>query len=183
MNTWTEKIRKLKSVISLDELCKLFKVETMEDFQDRIGGTIDSCYGAVYDDAIKEGCSEEEAEDRAREAESDELDTALKDYKNAVISVANKLFGEHNLTLDEMKSGVCRYAITPKISWDESASHIIGTINGIGMFYFRNVREFKNSGPYTGRQSVLSHLHYIASWGEVYGGGKASAMIENKLRY
>lgn len=174
---------KLKSVISLDELCKLFKVETVEDFQDRIGGTMDSCYGAVYSDAIMEGLTKGEAEERAQKAESDELDTVLSDYKNAVISVSERLFGEHHLILSPMKSDTRRYTITPKVSWDESASHIIETINGVGLFRFDSVKEFKKSGPYTGRQSVLSHLHWIASWCEVYGRGKASAMIENKLKY
>ena len=75
---WKAKLRALKSVISLDEICKLFSVETLETFQDRMVSNGDSCYHAIYTDAIKEGLSEPDAEKRASEGETAEIDEHIR---------------------------------------------------------------------------------------------------------
>lgn len=179
---WKKKLRALKSIITLDEVCRLFSVETIESFQDRLIGNGDGVYHAVYTDAIREGLSEKDAEERASKAETDEIDERIRNYRNAVVAVAEKLFGEHNLLLEEIpKTGT--YRVIPKESWKDSARQIMETVNGVGMFYFSSVKEFCDSGPYTPRQATLTHLHHIRSWGEVYGGGKASTMVDNRLRY
>jgi hypothetical protein len=174
---------KTKAVITLNELCRAFHVETIDDFQERVTMNGDRTYGCVYRDALAEGASEEDAEKRALDAESEELGEACDRYRSAVLSVAEKLFKEHKLSLTEMKRDRFRFRVTPDETWRDAAREIIQTINGVGMFRFESVREFCASGPWTPKEAVLGHLHWIADWPDVYEGTKARSMVDRALRY
>lgn len=180
-DNWMKKMRSLKSVITFDQLCSNLGTETMEEMNDRLMSVGDGCYHAVYTDAIREGCSEEEAEKRGQDSESEELGEYQDKYIRAVKKVSIKLFAEHHLSLKETKKNSLIYRIMPDISWRNSADAIRETINGFGYFRFDLMKDFLSSGPYTSRSAVLSHLHCIFDWSEVYEGTKAKYLVEREL--
>jgi hypothetical protein len=182
---WRKKMRKLRPIITFDELCEDFGVETLNDFQERLLGYSDGVYHQAYTEARKnEELSEEECEEEGQRAEAAELGEAIEQYSRAALSVAKKLYKEHNLILTERdgEKNAWTYLIEPEISWKNSASKIVETINGVGMFRFNDAQDLMRSGPYTARQAVLSHLHHIPSHPEVYEGTKAKYLIERAQR-
>lgn len=125
------------------------------------------------------GKTEEEAEQLARDAEDAELGEAMDKYKGAIIAVANRLFSEHALTLEPIDDW--RFKVVPTKSWKDALGNIVTTINGVDMFEFSGARELCSSGPWSPKEAVMGHLHWIADWPEVYGYGKARSMIDRAL--
>lgn len=180
--------------ITLDDLCRWAKVETIEDRFDKFEAS--GAYGFAYDQAIEEGKSEGEAEEAGMEAERAELDEAYSKYHDAVISTMEDCFNKHSLELKPALSRrQKRYAIkhpdrvqayefrvVPVGSWFDALSNVRQTLNGAGPFFFGTNREFCKSGPYTVRGAVLNHLHWIPEWFDVYEGSKCRSVIERKLR-
>ena len=176
--------KKHNAQVTLDELCALFKLDTIEKFDDRLCSF--GTYGEAYKYAIAEGRSEEEAEEAAMKAESDERDEAVTKYRDAIIAAATKLFAEHHLVLTEKKRRgrmTDTFLVAPDKSWRDSAACLVETINGYGMFHFANVRDFCVSGPYTPKEAVLGHLHWIESYPAVYGSTSARSMVDRAMRY
>jgi hypothetical protein len=172
---WKKKMRSLSNKITFDQLCKMFDVETMDDFQERLLE-----YDWFHCDV--DGCEHEsETSCPGLRGEQEAQDEAIKNYLQAVIAVAEKLFGEHDLLIVP-DGNALEYKIVPKTSWKVSADKIRETINGVGYFSFSSVKEFCDSGPYTPRQAVLSHLGWISDWGAVYGDGSAKSMVERRMR-
>lgn len=110
-----------------------------------------------------------------------ERDDAWKDYTNALESVFEDLLERHGLKLEPFK-GEYLYRVVPKTKWDDAATEIVKTINGVGYFYFNTLRQFLDSGPYTARAGVLTHLHWVKHWPDVYEGTKASTMFDRRRR-
>jgi hypothetical protein len=157
-------------------------VDTLDKFIDDLSRN-DLTFIYAHKEAIEAGKTEEEAEGFAMQAEEDEATEAIEKYTKAVMKVVNELYAEHDLELVETDR-TCypyKFQVVPKVSWRESAKKIIETINGVGMFEFRNVDEFLRSGPYTPRSGVMSHLHWVADHPMVYEGTKASRLIERLL--
>ena len=122
-------------------------------------------------------------EDAQMEAERRAQDDVYGQWYDAVESTAEKLFEQHGLELKPTgKQGSVKrrydFKIDPSTSWNDAANKIRETINGVGDFHFDNLREFLDSGPYTARQAVLSHLSYIKRYPAVYGGQGAHQMYE-----
>jgi len=118
-------------------------------------------------------------------AEDDARDEVFAKWYDAVESVADKLFGEHGLELVPVRKKDRRsyeLRIIPTYSWKDAADKIRETVNGVGDFHFNNLREFLDSGPYTARQAVLSHLGWIKHYPAVYGGRGAHQMYEAAWR-
>jgi hypothetical protein len=178
----TQMSKRTSPYITLDELCQLLGVQTPVERFDHPFDT--GTYSAAYDQAIEEGLGEGEAEELALQAESEEEAEIWGNYISAVEHVAKKLFAEHRLTLANVEKGKHRgeYLVSPQKSWVDSADEIIKTINGYGMFYFGTTGEFFRSGPYTPREGVLGHVHWIKSWPDVYEGTKARSLVEARLR-
>ena len=168
--------KKLKDTFHIGEIAGLFSVEE-PDWTDS-----GDAYHYGYEYALKEGQSEEEAEEYGQKCEQEEIDEAFRNWANAVEYVAADLFEKHGLSLQESKKHKYNYKVVPIESWRDAARHIVTTINGVGMFEFRNVKEFLDSGPYTAREAVLQHLHVIEDWVEVYEGGKARDQIYRRMR-
>jgi hypothetical protein len=109
-----------------------------------------------------------------------------------VVAVAESVFGEHKLELVEVKKSKGRgksrrewvegWRVVPRTTWEDAAREIIQTINGVGYFHFGSLKEACASGPYTTRQFVLAHTHWIPSWFEVYGEGKAANHVDRACR-
>jgi hypothetical protein len=136
------------NVLSFDKLCKLLGVDNTEAWCD----SWDRCY-------YSEGPADETEEERYKREEEDR-DEAWKAYESAVLSVAEHVFGEHDLALTPVEKTspykgrhkyVAGYAVTPKATstWRDAANKIRETLNGMGPFYFSTLSEFLRSGPYT----------------------------------
>jgi hypothetical protein len=169
--------RRLESnVVTFDRLCKLLGVDSWNKVSDQ---SID-----YYSQWWDKDATDEENEKTAMEAETDHF----RRYYDAVTGVAEDLFGSHGLVLvgkSRTRKPVDRpweFRVVPKVSWEDAADHIRMTINGVGIFEFSTLREFLDSGPYTGRRAVLGHLGWIPSWFEVYGEGKARQNVERRMR-
>lgn len=126
------------------------------------------------------------AEDE-EEAEQEAQTEIFNKWYDAVEAAASKLFEEHDLELKPTgKQGTSTRSyvlkISPATSWNDAANKIRETINGVGDFHFSNLREFLASGPYTARQAVLEHLHYIKRHPAVYGGLGARQLYDQHWR-
>ena len=179
------KAQQVSVTLSIDTLCKLLGVTTLEDYADKLDCYNWEAYQHIHGEALAAGLSEEEADEKARQAEDVERDSACEAYRDAVVYAAEKLFGEHGLTLVEKrrpKGETYEWNVVPLLSWKAAADLIRRTINGVGIFEFTSTREFLDSGPYTPKQAVMQHLHWIKRWPDVYGEPKPQAMIERRMR-
>jgi hypothetical protein len=177
--------RPISDIVTVDDLAGQFGAEHIDSFDERVSMNSET-YGYVYREALARGMTEEEAEEAARRAEDEEREEAVGRYADAITSVADRLYGEHGLELvprNPRGGRAWEFKVVPRISWEDAANHIRETINGVGQFYFESLRDFLESGPWTARQAVLSHLHWIADWPRVYGSGTASSMVDRQLRY
>jgi len=158
----------------LEALCRLLggKVPDWENSGDT--------YAYVLAEAIKHGKTEAEAEDEALKAEEEEDAEVWTKFKDAVEFVADDLLRKHELALSCEKDGT--YEVYPLKSWNTAADLIRVTINGVGYFHFGSLKEFLLSGPYSPREAVKGHLHWVKDWQEVYEGGKAWALVERRMR-
>ncbi len=177
--------KKISDVVTIDDIAKDFKVDSVGDYDEKVLHSGGGSYDFVYKQALEAGKTEEQAEEAAREAEDEERDEAVGKYMDAVMFVADRLYGEHGLTLVPKHKGKHQsydFKVVPEKSWEDAADRIRQTINGVGYFEFNNLRDFLTSGPYTPREAVMEHLHWIASWPEVYGEGKPGSMVERRMR-
>lgn len=138
-------------------------------------------YIASHGDGIEDEDERAEAEERA--------DTELfATWYDAVLAAASALYEDHGLKLEPVAKNLpeCHRSyelkIVPVVSWMDAADHIRDTINGDGFFYTESVRAFLESGPYTARQAVLSHLHWIKKRPEVYGTASAQRIYERSWK-
>ncbi len=181
--SWSSEMKALPDKFEFDVLCAKFGITTIESLLDQYDDT--GTYFEAYKYAKKEGKTDEEAEEEALTAESEERDAYFSKYIRAVMTVLEKGFKEHGLVLKEITSGKNqgKYLVTPQTTWEDAAAKIVETINGYGDFHYRSVKEFCNSGPYTLRQSVLSHLHWIGDAPAVYCDPSFARQVEQEMRY
>jgi len=127
----------------------------------------------AYKQAIEDGEDEDKAEGARSKTEGKLINKLSTAYINAAIETIENALTKHfalDLTeVKERKGEQTRWKITPLRTWRESLGHIVETINGVGLFRFDSIREFLDSGPYTEREGVLTHLHYLADYSSVYG--------------
>ena len=169
--------------INIDQLAKMFDLPDW----DKIDEMNQHHYGEM-----SRGAEDEDAQMKAEEEARDEV---YAQWYDAVEHAASKLFEEHGLELQpagkwhpstHAKTRAERrpydLKIVPSTSWNDAANKIRETLNGEGMFHFANLKEFLDSGPYTARQAVLSHLGTIRHHPAVYGGTGARQMYEQHWR-
>lgn len=173
----TNPIRKKQPSANVGYPSDIAKLLGIPEFDTETSG---DTYSYAFRQAEEEGATQEEAEQFAQKAEEEEEAEAYRSYTNAVMSVANDLFGKHGLDLVLAKNG--SYAVAPTESWEKAANDIRETINGVGYFHFNTLKEFLDSGPWTARQAVLEHLHWIKDYPRVYGEGTATSMFDRRLR-
>jgi hypothetical protein len=181
--------------VSFDDLCRMAKVRTMEDFDSDLMDN-GSAYPYVYKQALEDGKSEADAEQAALTAATEEETEATNKYHDAVMGVVDRLFSEHKLLLmpvytrrhkrliaqRKASERAYEFRVVPQGTWTEALLEIRQTLNGAGPFYFGSNAELTESGPWTVRQAVLSHLHWIFEWFSVYEGGSCSSRIDRALR-
>ncbi len=162
---------KTSDKINIDQLAKMFGLPDWDK--------IDEMNQQHYWE-MSRGAEDEDAQIAAESAAQDEV---YGQWYDAVESVGSQLFGEHGLDLQPTgKQGTAtrryEFKIVPQKSWNDAANKLRETINGVGYFHFNTLKEFLDSGPYTARSAVLSHLNHIKSYPAVYGSGSAHDMYE-----
>lgn len=171
----SDKAAKGTDKINIDQLAKMFGLPDWDK--------IDEMNQQHYWEMAR-GAEDEDAQIAAESAAQDEV---YGQWYDAVESVGSQLFGEHGLDLQPTgKQGTAtrryEFKIVPQKSWNDAADKLRETINGVGYFHFNTLKEFLDSGPYTARSAVLSHLNHIKSYPAVYGSGSAHDMYERAWR-
>jgi len=168
---------KTSDTFTFEELCEAVGLKaSYEGMEKLVERNHDYIFGAgdyAYMQAIEDGEDEDKANEAREEAQMEADDEISTAYINAAIETIENALTKHfalDLTeVKERKGEQTRWKITPLRTWRESLGHIVETINGVGLFRFDSIREFLDSGPYTEREGVLTHLHYLADYSSVYG--------------
>ena len=159
----------ISNTFDFEGLCEAFGLKTdLHDFMESNVDYFGETYAQVYKEAKEEGKTDREAEKAAVRAEFALSFIAQSTYIGAAYSTIEKQ-AENHFDLNVEQKGSNKYTVSPRKDWKTSLKAIIETINGVGYFHFSSVREFLQSGPFTEREAVLSHLHYLKDYGEVYG--------------
>lgn len=185
--------KRLRTTIGINDLTASLGLRSVSDVFD-VAHVDPHIFNAAYDEALKNDCSEEEAECIAKIAEDNEIFSAETKYIDAIQLVAQELYGHHKIRISipikmmgrgRDRRGVRildKIKIEPTETWSDAARELMKTINGVGNFHFWSLHDFLDSGPYTPREAVMSHLHWIKRYPDVYGTQNASAMIEYMMR-
>lgn len=184
----------VSDTFTFDQLCAAVGLDAnREGAMDLIEDNIETIFQSseyAYNEAIEEGASEEEAEEAMQKAQGDREAEIVNAYVDSAVSTIEDQLSEHfalnliEVTKKDKKgkpTGERRWQIKPLRTWKESLKLIVETINGVGYFHFNSVREFLDSGPYTEREGCLTHLHYLAQHGDVYGGRSLERQFDRTL--
>lgn len=171
---WVPKKRE-PDTFDLGQLAKLFELPDVDDLIESNWENFAEHSHHAYEAAISEGYTEDEAQAAGEKAEREAMDDFVYVWRRAVLGAIEPVLEEHGLAFME-KRGF--YRVFPVKSWGHAAAEVMNTINGVGSFEFRNLREFLSSGPYTARQAVLTHLHWLKRRADVYGTMSAERRYE-----
>lgn len=167
--------------ITLSKLLTLLDIPTFDElYEDALRSTW--TYTEAFQDAKNNGCSNEEAWVAAEEAEAQESKEYYDKWKSAAEYAANYYTELHgmNLTYHSENDTV---DIVENRCWRAVADKIKETINGVGIFYYSSVEEFKDSIPAQSyEETAVSHLHWIKRYGDVFGEASPKQMFEHRLR-
>lgn len=170
-------MKHLDNKFDLNQIAKIISVkQSIEEFDDWF---IENNYCE---------CSEElQGQGKCECGFEDERDRYVGRYKNAIETVADNLLREHGLTLvpANKKHGDWEKKIVPLVSWKESCIKVLATIEGVGYFDWNgNVKEFvQTESCRSYKDCVISHIHWIKYWSEVYGGNSVEFQIEKLMKY
>ena len=174
--------KKVSDIFDLEGLAQAFGLKAdLADFMEDNIDLVQTSAGWAYKEAIKEGKTERQAEKALEKAEKKTYDEMGKAYIAAIFDTIEKEAEKFHLTVIQQKPN--RYKVVPTTDWKTSLKEIIDTINGVGMFEFNSIKEFLESGPYTLREGVLTHLHYLEDYGRVYGGSTLQRQFEKNLEH
>lgn len=178
--------KKLSDKLTFDALASLLGIREYDSIHE---GSLDYIFSVgdyASEQALKEGATEAEAEEAGMKGQEEADASLFKAYEGALESAADDAFEKVGLVLVPLKSGY-EFQIKPKKDWKDAANEIRELINGYGPFYFATLKEFLDSGPYTAREAVLSHLGWVKDYGAVYGDRSPQAKFErdfeNATRY
>ena len=168
----------VSDTFTFDRLCSAFGLKAgMEDYEDLHERNIDyffSIHDGAEKEALRDGKDPAEADEIGAEAAAEANDRMYEGYEAAAVGAIEKMAEEFfDLNVIEIKGKPGKtpttYKVKPIKSWKQSGEKIVEAINGVGYFYFRDFKDLMRSGPYTEREAVLSHLHYLADIGSIYG--------------
>jgi hypothetical protein len=194
--------KNIKDTFTLSQLIKIFGYEDYLDL------------GLEFFDAVPYGELKREAEERLDADDYDTDDDYERAVENLIDELRLKYEQElessyYDAWLSTVETGIdsalasvglqatdvtkkgqeTTYKISPAPgkTYTDAAKEIIEIINGVGYFHFGSVKEFTSSGPYTLKEGVLSHLHWIPEAEDVYGDGYGpkwfSRQLERAFRY
>lgn len=163
---------KSSGVLNINELVEMFSLPNWDKIDD---ANID------YYFQESKGAGDEEAQEKAEGEARDEL---FRRWHDAVMFVADHEFEEHGLELRPTRQDRTpyEYRVVAAKSWADAAEKIRQTVNGVGYFSFASLKGFLSSGPYTPRQAVLGHLHWMRRRAEVYGDTSPRRTFERQFR-
>jgi hypothetical protein len=167
--------------IDLNKIAKIFGLPAQEEIDELNWEGVADAGHYAEEEAEKEGLSAKKVEKAREEAEMEAQDEIYHQYHNALTSVADQIFEAHGLRLVPVRQGE-RYPFEYRVQpdgggWAAAAQKIVNTISGVGMFgipredYVRSPRTF-----------VLSHLHHVRDYPEVYGTASAKRIYEGAWR-
>lgn len=181
-------------VKTIDDLAKLLGLTSYEKLSDLNQDAFAEAGSYAYKAALREADEDEDedAESVAAAASMKAEEAAETDlyhqWYNAVEYVADNLFEEHGLELvprprNKTDKYPYEFRIAPTTTWHKAAAKILRTLNGVGFpGSFDTLQDFLESGPYTSRSAVLSHLGYVKMHPEVYGTSSPQRMFESHMR-
>lgn len=167
--------------ITIDQLAKMLNLPDWEK--------IDEMNQHHYWEMTRGGKYEDE--DAQMKAEQEAQDEVYRQWYDAVEHAAEQILGQHGLGLLAMKhTRKVNQNYRPHVlkivaskSWSDAADKMRETVNGVGgTSHYDTLGEFLDSGPYTARQAVLSHLGYIKRYPDVYGSQSARQLYEQHWR-
>jgi len=169
------------------KLAELFGITSLDDLEARNDDYFGDFFVAARDEALKEGATETEADEAGFKADGEARDELYQQWHNGVTSAVEELFGRHHLEVVGRRKAErypFEFVVRPVAgkTWADAADEIRVTINGVGYFEFRDLREFLDSGPWTAKQAVEGHLHWIKDYSEVYGTDSAQRIYERAFR-
>lgn len=176
------------AVVTVDELAEIFELPPWEDVQENTWEYVADAGNYGYREAIEDDADEDDAEEAREKAEAEAQDEVYGQWYDGVTSAAEQLFEEHELDLIPKRKDKFshEFEVAPREKgqkgWRKAAEAIRETINGVGYFRFESLQELLDSGPYTAREAVLSHLHVINDYPAVYGTTSAVRIYESALR-
>ena len=174
------KAKKLSNVLSLDDLAELLGITTFEALREFNEDYLAESWVEGYQYALQEGESEEDAEEQGVVAKQKAEAELYHSWEQALTYVASKLFAKHGLELEDEEGWERK--VVPIESWKDAARQIMNTINGATTYEFSTVADFLKSGPYTPKEAVLRHLHWIRQYPDIHGGGSAARLFEQRFR-
>ena len=171
-------------LVKWEEMAKDLGIKTYDQFD----FDTSEVYGHAHREALKEAegydmdesAAEAFAEEKALEAEGEYSESLFKAYMSALEEAVERTFEPANL---DVSFSDWTFRLSPKKSWEDSAKQIIEVINGVGYFHFSTLREFLDSGPYTAREAVEKHLHWMKSYGDVYGDPSPARIFEKSFEH
>lgn len=170
------------------DLAEQFGLEPYDEVHDRNWEVISDAGSAAWNEVLRESPRAEARAEKARVNAGRKADESMYHaWHSAVLSTVEPLLEEHGLRLapidrsKRVRDYPALFRLVPALSWEDSARKLIRTINGVGEFEFSSLREFMDSGPYTAREAVLSHLGWIQKWPEVYGEKSTKRRFESSL--
>lgn len=162
------------SVFNFEGLCSEFDLKAdLEKFVENLDCSY--TYAAVRKEALATGSDEDEANEKAYEAECAEQGAYCEAYMRAAVQAITDQAEEHfDLYVASVpysaKHGK-HWRVKPFTSWKHTLGLILDTVNGVGCFYFPSLDALRTDGSDTDtyRTAVLNYMYYLARYGEVYG--------------
>lgn len=190
--------KRINNEITLEEIARLMDVDCPGDYWERIDDSSNWCEHRKYfltENKDKYNTFEEleEAADEYANNHTDlEQSESYDKYCDALLFAFRDLLSKHKLNLEEKlvsyknrKYGkYIKFFVVPFVngSWRDACGELIETINGVGYFYFSSVKHFLDSGPYSPKEAVMSHLHWMKRHHEVYGDPSPRSLIDRRMR-
>lgn len=169
--------------MTYEEIAKFLDVQGIEELNEQNWEYFSDIRNQVEKEAINDGYSQEEAEQKGYDAEEKVSERMYKGWKSSLEETMEYLLEHHNLSFEIIKKN--KYETGIKIissDWQASARKILDTINGVGMFYADTLKEFyETTSVRSYKELVLSHLHWILSYPEVYGKMSPQRYFEGSL--
>lgn len=172
--------------MTVNQIAKLFGLPEESEIYEFNLDYVSAIGSAAYDEALREGATEKEAEEIALKAEQEAQDDVYRRWHNGVTAVAEELFGVHGLVLKPVPKTERypqQYELVPKTTWKDVLTEIMETMRGEGPFWPQSVEELKEVGPYASyREAVKAHLGWVTYYPEVYGTRSAQRIYEDAWR-
>jgi len=157
-----------KDYETLERLIKVMELDlpTVEGIDDGNIDWLGEIMTSARKQAIEDGYTDDESEEKAAEAESEEMSLIYENHLSNILRTLNYLLNFHDIELEALKKG---YYLTSK-SWKEAAGKVANTITGYGTFEFNSAQELRDGLPCrTYCEAAIQHLHWLRHYPEVYG--------------